>query len=117
MSKFDELMTGRTAEQQAEADRRRAERAAAAGEEIPDLPPPPEEWEDRQEPKPASKLTDEEFVGYITAVIMPIIGVLVGCALMIKNSPRGASVVGWATAFWIIWSAVLGYGLSAGWFM
>lgn len=112
--KFDELMSGRTPEEQQAADERKVERAAMAGKDVKEIPPAPARWEEGHEPKP--ELTNDEFVGYVTAVIMPIVGVLVGCALIVKGSDRAAGIVGWATAFWIIWSAVISYGLTAGWF-
>ena len=110
--RFDEMMTGQTAEQRAEAERRqRSEQQAIEARQATNQAAAPS-----QEKPAKAPLTNEEYVGFVTAVIMPIIGVLVGCALIIKGSSRAAEIVGWATAFWIIWSAVFGYGFSAGWF-
>ena len=94
--RFEEMITGQTAERRAEAERRQRS---------------------EQQANKARQATNQAAApGFATAVIMPIIGVLVGCALIIKGSSRAAETVGWATAFWIIWSAVFGYGFSAGWF-
>lgn len=52
-------------------------------------------------------LDDGAFIGYLMAVIAPLVGILVGCALIARGERHGPSVVGWSVLSLFVWTVIV----------
>lgn len=63
-----------------------------------------------EQTQPTAKLDDAAFMGYLMAAVCPVVGVLVGCALIARGEEHGASVVGWSVLSAFVWAVLLTFG-------